>query len=138
MAVDTPSNDHQLFASERRITATLRGGTRAMRLAGKQYLPQEPKESPVAYGNRVKRSVLTNFYRKTTDKFSGKVTKKDPALLDDTPDLISDLEDNIDNQGNSIAQVTEQALTYAIDDGVTFFFIDSPPMPATAAEADGN
>lgn len=138
MAVDTPSDDHQLFSSERKITATLRGGTRAMRLAGKKYLPQEPKESPTAYSNRVRRSVLTNFYRKTVDKFSGKITKKAPEVLEDTPDLITDLEDNIDNQGNSIAQVTEQALTYAIDDGVVFMFVDSPTMPTTAAEADGN
>lgn len=137
MAVDTPSKDHNLFKSDRRLTTTLRGGTRAMRAAGQIYLPQEPKETPKLYENRLKRSVLTNFYRKAADKFSGKITRKAPELLESTPTEIEGIEDNIDNQGNSIGQMTEQALSQAVDDGVTFFFVDSPVMPETAAEAEG-
>lgn len=136
MPVNTPSSDHNLFQPDRTLTQTLRGGTRSMREAGKIFLPQEPLETVQAYKNRLTRSVLTNFYRKASDLFSGKITRKDPALLDNTPQEIVDLEDDIDNQGNSIAQFTEQALTHAIDDGVVYFFVDAPRAPATAEEAE--
>jgi hypothetical protein len=139
MAVDTPSADHNEYKPQRSLTQSLRGGTSAMRAAGKALLPQEPLENPTAYMNRLARSVLTNFYSKASDKFSGKVTRKDPELLEKTPQQIKDIENNIDNQGNSLAQFTEQSLTCAIDDGVVFWFIDSPTAPATVTgDEEGN
>lgn len=102
-----------------------------MREAGTKYLPQEPKENEVNYRNRLTRSTLTNFYNKTADMVSAKITRKDPKLLDGTPQQIVDIEENIDNMGNSISQFTEMALTHSIDDGVVFVFVDSPKMPAT-------
>lgn len=109
-----------------------------MRSAGQTFLPQEPKETPVAYQNRVKRSNLTNYYRKAADQFSGKITRKQPEILEATSDSIKDLETNIDRKGNSIAQVTEMALSSAVDDGVVFMFVDSPADPTKQVDEDGN
>ena len=136
MAVNTPSEGYALYQRHRSLTNTMRGGTFSMQQAGKLYLPQEPLETPTAYQNRLERSRLTNWYVKASDKFSGKITRKTPALLEQTPQQIVDLEDNIDNQGHSVTQFTESILTVAIDDGVAFAFIDTPAAPQSATGDD--
>lgn len=136
MPVNTPVNDYHKSEEERLLTRHLRGGSDKMRKAGKKYLPQEPLESETAYINRLKRSYLVNFYRKTVDKFVGKITRQDPGLLDETPTEIEDLYEDIDNNGNDLPTVIRESLTHAVDDGIVFYFIDSPRDP-TRETQDG-
>jgi len=131
MPVNTPVSDYFKSVEERLVTRHLRGGTDAMRRAGKKYLPQEPLEGETQYINRVKRSFLVNFYRKTVDKFVGKITRQAPELTEGTPTQIADLYEDIDNNGNDLPTVIRESLTQAVDDGVVFYFIDSPRDPQT-------
>jgi len=130
MAVNTPSADYGLTESEREITRHLRGGTRAMRAAGTTYLPTEPRETDAAYQARLMRSYLTNFYLKTSKTFNGKIFRSAPEMLEETPQEILDIKDDIDNCGNELTVFLSTALDHAIDDGVVHFFVDAPPAPA--------
>ncbi len=106
------------------LTASLRGGTPAMRLAARLYLPQEPGESEEAYKNRLDRSVLTNLYKKTSDKLVGKPLKKPIVAEEDIPAEIKFFWDDVDNQGTNMDVFARSIFESAVDDGVTHILVD--------------
>jgi len=122
--VAIPNEEYDTMSLRWHITASLRGGTPAMRAAGRVYMPQEPGESEEAYKNRLDRSVLTNMYKKTADKLVGKPLKKPVVLEEDVPPEIAVYRDNIDNQGTNLDVFSRNVLEAAIDDGVTHILVD--------------
>jgi len=122
--VAKPNDEYNVMSLFWHLTASLRGGTPAMRGAGRTYLPQEPAESEEAYKNRALRSVLTNLYKKTADKLVGKPLKKGVKLLEDVPPEIRKFEPNIDNQGTNLNVFARNVLDSAVDDGVTHILVD--------------
>lgn len=122
--VSSPNQEWLEMQAFWHLTASLRGGTPAMREAGKKYLPQEAGESEQAYRNRLDRSVLTNLYKKTVTKLVGKPLKKGIKLLEDVPPELKKFEPNIDNQGTSLNVFARNILEAAIDDGVTHILVD--------------
>lgn len=108
------------------LTRSLRGGTPEMRSAGKVFLPQEQDESPAAYDNRLKRSVLTNLYKKTADKLVGKPLKKPIIVQEDVPSEIQILLDDIDSLGTRLDVFAKNILTQAVDDGLTHILVEFP------------
>ena len=117
--VAQPSQEYNAMSLFWELTATLRAGTKAMRLAGKLYLPQEADEKPAAYENRVRRSVLTNLYKKTADKLVGKPLKKPIIIEEDVPPEIRPFLDDIDSLGTRLDLFAKNVFQQAIDDGVT-------------------
>lgn len=105
----------------------IRAGTKAMRDAGKLYMPQEPAEGETAFFNRLSRSVFTNFYKKSVDVFVGRPLKDPVVLDDDVPEDIVELMDNIDLLGNDITVFARNILQQALDDGATHIIVDFPP-----------
>jgi hypothetical protein len=122
--VARPNEEYDAMSLLWHLVASLRGGTPAMRDAGRKYLPQEPKESEEAYKNRLDRSVLTNLYKKTVTKLVGKPLKKGVKLLEDVPPELVRYETNIDNQGTNLNVFARDVLEAAIDDGVTHILVD--------------
>jgi hypothetical protein len=122
--VARPNEEYDAMSLLWHLVASLRGGTPAMRNAGRKYLPQEPKESEEAYKNRLDRSVLTNLYKKTVTKLVGKPLKKGVKLLEDVPPELVRYETNIDNQGTNLNVFARDVLEAAIDDGVTHILVD--------------
>lgn len=101
-------------------------GTRAMRAAGKEYLPQEPREPETAYKSRLTRSVLTPLYEDTLRKMVGKIMKQPVILEEDVPAAISRYEDDIDAGGTDINEWTKRIAFWALNHGVTYILVDSP------------
>ena len=137
MAVDTPNPEYNEGAEDRRLVASLNGGTPAMRDNNTDYLPREPKESAASYNNRIKRTYLVNFYKKTRDRFVGKLLHKEPIPEPETPDEILGIWENIDNNGNDVPVVNRMISDHSIDDGVVFGFIDAPTDPRTPPIGEG-
>lgn len=129
--VATPTPEYVAMSKNWHLTASLRGGTPAMREAGRLYLPQEPAESDAAFKNRLARAVLTNFYKKTADKLVGKPLKKAIIAGEDIPADVLAHWDDIDNQGTNMDVFARNVLEAAVDDGVTHVLVDlnDPPQP---------
>lgn len=108
------------------LVDTLWGGTRAMRDAGKLYLPQEPAEDEAAYFNRLGRSVLTPYYPDTLKKLVGKILKRPVVLEDDVPASVLRYVDDVDAQGTDINEWTRKVALAAYNHGVTFILVDYP------------
>jgi hypothetical protein len=114
------------------LVNTLTGGTRAMRAAGTEYLPQEPKESEEAYRNRLSRSVLTPLYEDTLNKLIGKIMKQPVVLGEDVPASIAKYQDDIDAAGTDINEWTKRIGFWSMNHGVTYMLVDAPNKQAVA------
>jgi hypothetical protein len=133
-AVAIPNQEYADHIKFWTLTSTLRKGTEAMRAAGKEYLPMEKKEEPHAYRARLKRSVLTNLYKKTADKLVGKPLKKPIICEEDVPEEIKQLLDDIDSVGTRLDVFAAQVFTQAVDDGVTHILVEFPNSNALGQE----
>ena len=135
--VNVPSDDYLAASVTWTLTNTLRGGTPAMRAAGKDYLPAYEREPPERYEVRLNRSVLTNLYAKTSDKLVGKPLKKDIELNEDVPaDIANFAIDDIDKMGTSLMVFVKNVLESAVDHGVVHVLVDMPDA-ATIAQQQG-
>lgn len=125
-AVAQPTEEYATMEQFWFLTRSLRGGTPEMRAAGKIFLPQEPDESPAAYDNRLKRTVLTNLYKKSADKLVGKPLKKPIIVQEDVPPEIQNLLDDIDSLGTRLDVFAKNILQQAVDDGLTHILVEFP------------
>lgn len=133
-AVAKPSPEYTAMQPHWALTAHLRAGTEAMRGAGKLYLPQEPDEQPASYENRLRRSVLTNMYKKTADKLIGKPLKKPIIVEEDVPQEIRALLDDVDSLGTRLDVFAKEIFQQAVDDGLTHILVEYPDADKAAQE----
>lgn len=115
----------------------LRGGTRAMRVAGKLWLPREPKEKEDKYELRLNRSVLYNAYGDTLGKlvskpFSRAVDVVTETILEPQQEII----DDVDQDGLSLTQFASSAFLAGIHYGLTHCLVDFPTQEGTETLAD--
>lgn len=115
---------------------TLWGGTNAMRGAGKTYLPKESAESEEAYDSRLKRTVLFNAFAKTVKDMAGRVFAKELVLADDVPPQIVQWCENVDLTGRHISVFARDVFQDALQAGVSYILVDSPPAVEGQTLAD--
>ncbi|MEO1522887.1 MAG: DUF4055 domain-containing protein [Cyanobacteria bacterium J06633_2] len=89
-----------------------------------RYLPQEEKESDDAYRNRLLRSLFINFYRPAITGFSGLLS--DFELNQDIHPSLTQYEDNVDLQGNSITAFFASTDKAVMRDGFVGVLIEFP------------
>ena len=124
--VRTPSTVQQRQADDARTVRTLAGGTKAMRSAGKLYLPQENGESDKSYADRLARTVLFNATGKTIDDMTGKVFQKPVILKDNVPsEIVADAE-NIDLAGRHLNVFARDIFHDAMHSGIGYILVDMP------------
>lgn len=113
-----------------RLVRTVMGGTKALRAARGEYLPQYQKEKPAEYESRLKRTFDFNATKKTHGGLLGMVYRENPKLKESVPDLIRQHWENIDLKGNHGDVFTKEVLSAALRDGHAFTFVDmAKPVP---------
>src|SRR5690349_8717797 len=100
---------HDLMAPRIHLMNTLMGGTEALRAAGETYLPRFRAESEQNYLDRLGRSTLTNYFRRTVESLVGKPFSKPIVLGDDMPPELKTMAEDIDRQGNNIDVFAERS-----------------------------
>ncbi len=114
----------------------LMGGTKAMRAAGKTYLPKFEAESEEAYKARLDSSWLFNGLRKTVRDMTGKVFDKPVELGEKAPQQIIDWSANIDMAGRDLStfarDVFEDAMSGA---GISYIMVDAPARSKSVTKA---
>jgi hypothetical protein len=138
--VAVPVHQYMEMRSDWNLVDTLWGGTRAMRRAGKKYLPPMTEEPEAAYDTRLKQSVLTNYYRDTIEKLVSKPLKQPITLKDDVPASIEQYRDNIDGQGTDLDVFTKQVGEDTLNHGLSYILVDFPRNDpnATIAQEKAN
>jgi hypothetical protein len=107
---------------------TLLGGTTAMRLAGRTYLPQHPHESTENYNDRLSTAVLLNMTEITLDSLVGKPFSDPITLNPDVPDTIKEFTTDIDLQGNNLHEFARHWFREGVGMGIAHALIDFPQI----------
>lgn len=111
------------------IARVLLGGTRAIRGAGKAYLPQWPNEAPESYETRLKTSVLFPAFSRTISTLTGKPFSKPITLSDDVPPQIEEWADDIDLEGRNLDTFAAGLMEHALAYGLCGILVDYPVKP---------
>ena len=131
-----PGIVHDVMSEDLRLVNTLMGGTKAMREAGKLYLPQEPKETSTLYNNRLRRSFLFNAFKKTIGDLVGRPFSKVVGLSDDSSQEFVDMEPNVDQAGRTLNAFGRDLFTYGTIDGMAHVLVDYPRTDGTLTLAE--
>ena len=113
-----------------KMTEALMGGTKAMRLSGKTYLPKHPNETEESYQVRLDRSTLTNYYRATVRHLTGKAFAKPLALGKDVPPKIAEWCEDVDLAGQHISVFASSLLQHGLAYGKGYILVDYPRVAA--------
>lgn len=128
-AVDAMSKDWA-------IIDVLMGGTRAMRDAGKKYLPQWPKEEPDAYQARLMTSTLLPALSETVQNMTGRVFSDPICFVDDVPKPIEEMAEDFDRQGNNLQVWAQSLFSTGLSHGLCHILADYPPAQDLKTKAD--
>jgi hypothetical protein len=135
-SVATPSLAYARASVAWDLPRSLMGGTTAMRLKGKTYLPQEPGESNEAYDNRLSRTTLFNAFRKTVKDMTGKVFARPIVIGDDVPETLRSYCENIDLTGRHLNIFARDVFEDGMQTGISFIMADMPYADPTATRRD--
>jgi len=127
-SVETPLEAYENFMAVLEPLDTLMEGTRGMQAAGTKYLPQEIEEENVSYENRLKRTKLVNYFRRTIERLAGEVFSKPVTFGEDLHPQIEDLMENIDNNGKDITRFAFDSFKDGLHRGITHILVDYPQV----------
>jgi len=119
------------------LARALLGGTRAMRAAGKTYLPQWPNETDEAYKCRLATAVLFPAYKRTIETLTGKPFSKSVTIGDDVPAQIKAWLDDADLQGRNLDAFGADMLELALGHGLGGILVDYPDASKVERNASG-
>lgn len=108
------------------LVDALMGGTEAMQAAGEKVLQRERDEEPDEYQRRIKRTVLTNFYKGTIGTHSGMPFNKPVEFDPPLPERLAYLHRDADGSGRSISTVARDLLREAMHHGLVHVMVDLP------------
>jgi hypothetical protein len=98
----TTSMAYDVMSPRWALIETLLGGTESMRSAGEAFLPRHSEEDVASYAARLETSVLLNMTELTLDTLVSKPFGEAIKLNEDVPQVIVDLLEDVDLQGNNI------------------------------------
>lgn len=130
--VATPSMAHGRMMPKWSLVDALLGGTEAMRLAGKTYLPQYDQESNNNYDQRLARSVLFNGFEIVLEALVGRPFAEPVGLGEDVPAKIEELTEDVDLQGNNLQSFARSWFRTGWAKGLGHVLVDFPVVPTPA------
>ena len=114
----------------------LLGGTRAMRMAGRQMLPQWPNEDRLSYEQRLATATLFPAYQRTVDVLAAKPFSKPVVIGESVPSRLREWSEDIDLQGRNLhvfaADIVEEALSH----GISGILVEYPRAQGIRTQAD--
>jgi hypothetical protein len=124
------------MAEDWTLVDAVMGGTKAMRAAGKTYLPQWPREDAESYRARLATATFFPAYGRTVSVLTGKPFSKQLSYGEDIPPAILELLEDVDLQGRNLhafaADLAAEALAY----GLCGILVDCPTNPGAKTLAD--
>lgn len=122
--VDTPSHEYEEMCRKWHMIDTVLGGTASMRAAGTAFLPRHQYESRDAYEERLSRATLKNYTLRTLDNLTSKAFRDPPLLGPDVPEVITNLAEDIDMEGNALHVFARAWFRLAVQRSFAFCLVD--------------
>lgn len=134
--VDTTSDMYDTMSEYWELPLTLMGGEKAMKEAGKTYLPKEPMETDAQYQNRLNRTTLKNYFAWAVENHTGRVFKKPIIFSDDVNKIILQHNDNLDLMGNNADTFYKEVFRDMLQKGISYVYVDYPRSMEDMSLAD--
>lgn len=134
--VAVPLQEHNEYSEIIALPKALMGGTREMKKAGRDFLPQDPKEKNDAYLVRLKKTYLLPGYKRTINLLTGQVFSKPINMPEETPEEIASLRDDIDKAGNNLDVFCRKVFKDGIDRGSSCILVDMPKGDGGGTKAE--
>lgn len=131
--VAAPRREYGAMVEDWKLIRALMGGTKAMRLEGETYLPKEEGETDRAYRNRLKRTYLYNFFKKTVEALTGKPFSKPVRRPEKLETEIDEILNDVDLRGNDLTMFAKSVFEDSLQMGLSHILID---YPRTLSEDD--
>lgn len=130
LKVNDPDAHYEAMKDDRRLVRTVHGGTRAMRAAKQEYLPQEQGETVNEYEARLKRSYCYPGVENAVDDIIGRVFRN-PVQIDMAAfPLFAALELDANLCGDNLHRFARDVAQDALLDGVCYVLVDMPRVAA--------
>lgn len=129
-----PSAAYEIMLPRWTLADALLGGTETMRAAREEYLPQYTAEDNVVYEARLSRAVLYEGFTKTVSRLTGRVFSEPLQLLEDVPEVLVALAEDIDLQGSQISVFANEWFSQGLAKGLCHVLVD---MPRAVPREDG-
>lgn len=153
----TPGLFHSVMDGRWHLVTSLMGGTEEMRVQGEKYLPKHSREYGGDYSERLKRSILINYFDLTLATLAGKPFTEPLQFGDDVPEEIrGTIEDDgtdggenkepkpgrevtggwiedIDLEGTHIDQFAARVFRDGVAKGYTHILVDAPEKDPSKA-----
>src|SRR5690606_37140926 len=124
-----PSEAHNAMSSHWRTVRDVLGGVGAMRRAGTRYLPQLPRESNEDYRYRLAATPLVNVYVDLVTALAAKPFANEVSLAGTVPQVVADLAEDMDGQGNNLHVFAERLFFHGVNDAISWILVDYPAVP---------
>jgi hypothetical protein len=126
-SVATPCAAHKSMYEDWCLIDHLRGGTRAMRIAGPVYLPKRPLEEESDYRSRLCSATLLPAFTETSKTMVGRVFSEPMQIGEDVPGWIKDeVIPDVDRQGRSLEVFVSDWFHEALDYGISHVIVENP------------
>lgn len=112
------------LSSEWNMLTALMRGTKAMRAAGKAYLPMWAKEDKDSYTTRLNTSVLHPVFKRTVGVMSAKPFVKDIGFSPNLPDGLDIFSEDVDLYGTSINEYFADRFKECVSHGLTGVLVE--------------
>lgn len=126
----------QKMAEDWSLIDALMGGTKAMRQAGKTYLPQWPAEDNQGYTTRLATATLFPAYSRTVSVLTGKPFSKPLTIGEDVPSRLQTWLEDADLQGRNLHAFAADLCTEALAYGLSGILVDYPQTSGVRTVAD--
>jgi hypothetical protein len=124
------------MSSDWAMVDALMVGTAAMRVGGKAWLPQWPKESDDAYRDRLGTAVLHPVFKRTVLVNASRPFSRPVTAGDNTPAAVEEWMKDIDLQGTAFSAFALQIMTACLAKGLHGVLVDYPTVPHIKTQAD--
>lgn len=135
MSVRERSAAVESLGAEWPLVSALLGGTRAMRAAGKAYLPQWPAESDDSYAKRLATATLFPAFARTVDVLGAKPFSR-PMTLADLPARVEAWCQDVDMQGRDLHAFAGAMFRHVMSHGIGGVLVDYPRVTGVRTQAD--
>lgn len=125
LKVHQPTPIVEAMADAWRLVSDLMGGTASMRAAGERHLPKWPNEPLESYRSRLSASTLFPAFPETVEGLAAKPFSK-PVTVDDVPDAIKALFENIDLEGRKLDVFAHDGMVEVMSKGLAGILVDVP------------
>ena len=129
--ISTPSVRHEAMRKKWSwdLIDDLKGGTLAMREAGRRRLPQQEAETDKAYNARLERSFLFEGFSNTVDRLSARPFKKDVTWTEDgLDDRLAEVFKDVDKTGVHVTQYAYNLMQTGMYMGLSHILVDFPRL----------